>query len=151
MGLSKAPYQFTDSVKIMEEQKLQELLLYLNRHSPFYKELFEKHQVNIATIKSHGDLVRLPATDKDDLQRRNEDFLCVPRDQIIEYASTSGTLGSPVIIALTENDLTRLANNEFNSFVCADGSPSDVYQLMLTLDRQFMAGIAYYSGLRKLD
>ncbi|MBC7892622.1 MAG: AMP-binding protein, partial [Sphingobacteriaceae bacterium] len=56
----------------------------------------------------------------------------------------------PVTIALTERDLERLAYNEYASFLCADGSPADVYQLMLTLDRQFMAGMAYYSGLRKL-
>lgn len=67
-----------------------------------------------------------------------------------EYTSTSGTLGSPVTIALTANDLDRLAYNEYSSFKCADGSANDTYQLMLTLDRQFMAGIAYYTGIRKL-
>ena len=72
------------------------------------------------------------------------------RNKIIEYTSTSGTLGSPVTIALTENDLQRLAFNEYSSFVCADGKPEDIYQLMLTLDRQFMAGMAYYSGIRKM-
>jgi phenylacetate-CoA ligase len=74
----------------------------------------------------------------------------VGREKIIEYTSTSGTLGSPVTIALTENDLQRLALNEYASFVCADGTSSDIYQLMLTLDRQFMAGMAYYSGIRKM-
>jgi phenylacetate-CoA ligase len=78
------------------------------------------------------------------------DFLCVGRDRIAEYTTTSGTLGSPVTIALTHNDLDRLADNEYHSFLCADGSAGDVYQLMLTLDRQFMAGIAYYSGIRRL-
>src|SRR6202000_3347596 len=47
-------------------------------------------------------------------------------------------------------DLDRLAYNEYTSFLCADGTPADTYQLMLTLDRQFMAGIAYYSGIRRL-
>ncbi|HTE33249.1 MAG TPA: AMP-binding protein, partial [Chryseolinea sp.] len=70
--------------------------------------------------------------------------------KIVEYTSTSGTLGNPVTVALTENDLQRLAYNECISFSCADGSPDDVYQLMLTLDRQFMAGMAYYEGIRKL-
>lgn len=134
----------------MQEQKLQELLVHLNTHSPFYKELFGKHGVDIASIKTLEDLPGLPTTTKEDLQQRNDDFLCVPKNQIIEYASTSGTLGSPVTIALTDNDLNRLTINEYNSFLCADGSPEDIYQLMLTLDRQFMAGIAYYSGLRKL-
>jgi len=134
----------------MQEQKLRELLVYLSSHSPFYKELFEKHQIDIATIKTIEDLSGIPTTTKEDLQKRNLDFLCVPVEQVAEYTSTSGTLGSPVTIALTGNDLDRLAFNEYNSFLCADGSPDDIYQLMLTLDRQFMAGIAYYTGIRKL-
>ena len=72
------------------------------------------------------------------------------KHRIAEYTSTSGTLGSPVTIALTENDLERLAYNECASFACADGSSEDIFQLMLTPDRQFMAGMAYYSGIRKL-
>jgi len=134
----------------MQEQKLQELLQYISQHSPFYKELFTKNKINILDIKKLSDLVLIPTTNKDDLQQRNNDFLCVPTKKVIEYTSTSGTLGSPVIIALTENDLNRLAYNEYQSFLCADGSKDDIYQLMLTLDRQFMAGIAYYSGIRKL-
>ncbi|QEC80477.1 phenylacetate--CoA ligase [Mucilaginibacter ginsenosidivorax] len=134
----------------MQEQKLQELLAYLNIHSPFYKELFDANNVNIDDIKTLDDLKLIPTTVKEDLQKRNDDFMCVSRDQIIEYSSTSGTLGSPVTIALTENDLLRLTYNEYSSFTCADGKPDDVYQLMLTLDRQFMAGLAYYSGIRKI-
>lgn len=150
MDFPEVIFQPAGALKIMQEQKLQALLVYLFNQSPFYRELFMKHRVEINTIKTIGDLSRLPVTEKEDLQQRNEDFLCVAPHKIIEYASTSGTLGSPVIIALTENDLCRLAYNEYCSFVCADGSADDIYQLMLTLDRQFMAGIAYYSGLRKL-
>ncbi|WP_225976493.1 phenylacetate--CoA ligase family protein [Mucilaginibacter ginsenosidivorax] len=139
-----------EQIVTMQEQKLQELLAYLNIHSPFYKELFDANNVNIDDIKTLDDLKLIPTTVKEDLQKRNDDFMCVSRDQIIEYSSTSGTLGSPVTIALTENDLLRLTYNEYSSFTCADGKPDDVYQLMLTLDRQFMAGLAYYSGIRKI-
>ena len=134
----------------MQQQKLQQLLVHLSEHSPFYKDLFSKHGVDISTIKTLDDLATLPVTTKEDLQQRNDDFLCVPKNEIIEYASTSGTLGSPVTIALTDADLNRLTLNEYNSFLCADTTADDIFQLMLTLDRQFMAGIAYYSGLRKL-
>jgi phenylacetate-CoA ligase len=137
-------------IKEMQEQKLQQLLHYLHTNSPFYKNLFQQHHIDISTIKTLKDLTALPVTTKEDLQKNNEAFLCVDREKIIEYTTTSGTLGSPVFIALTENDLQRLAYNEYNSFITADGSASDIYQLMLTLDRQFMAGIAYYSGIRKM-
>ena len=129
---------------------MRELLSYLDAHSPFYKRLFATHNINIADINSVNDITLLPTTTKEDLQKHNNDFLCVPVDMIVEYTSTSGTLGSPVTIALNEHDLERLALNEHNSFVTAGGSHHDIYQLMLTLDRQFMAGIAYHSGIRKL-
>jgi phenylacetate-CoA ligase len=148
--IPKGNIQLNGKTEIVQEQKMQELLQYLSMYSPFYKELFAKHDIAIDQIKCLSDLSLIPTTNKFDLQGRNQDFLCVPPGKVVEYTSTSGTLGSPVTIALTENDLNRLALNEYNSFICADGSSTDIYQLMLTLDRQFMAGIAYYSGIRKL-
>jgi phenylacetate-CoA ligase len=146
----EAAFQSKEEIKAMQEIKLQETIAYLNRHSPFYKEFFSKARFNPSGIKTIEDLSVIPVTIKEDLQQRNDDFLCVPRNKIIEYSSTSGTLGNPVTVMLTENDLERLACNEYASFVSADGSVNDTYQLMLTLDRQFMAGMAYYSGIRKL-
>ncbi|QQL49781.1 phenylacetate--CoA ligase family protein [Mucilaginibacter ginkgonis] len=134
----------------IQSQKLTKLLAYLQANSPFYQELFAKNNVDISSIRSVADLQQMPTTTKEDLQQRNADFFCVPPESVIEYTSTSGTLGGPVTIALTNKDLDRLAINEYNSFVSAEGSSTDTYQLMLTLDRQFMAGMAYYLGLRKL-
>jgi len=141
---------YTGNISHEQDIKLHELLVYLSKNSPFYKELFLKNNIRTEDIRTIADLTKIPTTTKDDLQQRNNDFLCVPPNQIAEYTSTSGTLGSPVTIALTENDLQRLAKNEYNSFLCADGSKEDLYQLMLTLDRQFMAGIAYHMGIRKI-
>ena len=150
MYFPESAFQQRDTVQQLQQKKLQQLMVYLNQYSPFYKELFAANNIDVASIKTLPGLQKIPVTNKEDLQQRNDDFLCVPRNKIIEYSSTSGTLGSPVTIALTENDLDRLAQNEHTSFTCADGSKDDIYQLMLTLDRQFMAGMAYYSGLRKL-
>lgn len=144
------PSPTKQEIQFIQETKLRELIQYLQLNSPFYREMFFAHGINPGQIQTVADLNKVPPTTKDDLQQRNDDFLCVGREKIIEYTSTSGTLGSPVTIALTENDLQRLAYNEFSSFCIADGKSADVYQLMLTLDRQFMAGMAYYSGIRKL-
>lgn len=150
MNSSMLNHHTTVDIKKIQEQKLRSLLTYLKKASPFYQQLFSSHHIDIEKIKTIEDLQSIPTTGKEDLQQRNDDFVCVPKNKIIEYTSTSGTLGAPVTVALTENDLQRLADNEYASFVCADGSPEDIYQLMLTLDRQFMAGMAYYSGIRKL-
>jgi len=146
----EAAFLTKEEIVTLQEKKLQETIAYLNQYSPFYKEFFSKARFNPSGIKTMEDLSVIPVTIKEDLQQRNDDFLCVPRNKIIEYSSTSGTLGNPVTIMLTENDLARLACNEYASFVSTEGSINDVYQIMLTLDRQFMAGMAYYSGIHKL-
>ena len=143
-------FQSVNAQKTCRSAALKELLEHLQQHSPFYKKLFAEHHINIHHIKSIDDLAFLPTTSKSDMQGHNSEFLCVPGAQIKEYTATSGTMGRPVTIALTENDLQRLAYNEHQSFLCADGKPGDIYQLMLTLDRQFMAGMAYYMGIRSL-
>ena len=131
-------------------KRLQEALAYLQVNSPFYQDLFHKHAINIEKITSVKELVQIPVTTKDDLQKRNNDFLCVPKSMIIDYITTSGTLGDPVTFAMTDKDLDRLAYNEAISFTCAGGSQADVFQLMTTIDRRFMAGLAYFLGIRKL-
>jgi phenylacetate-CoA ligase len=150
MYLPEMAYQPKDVINKLQEKKLQQLVHYLEQYSPFYKELFASGNIHADDIKILQDLQKIPTTSKEHLQKWNDNFLCVSRDKIIEYSSTSGTLGSPVTIALTENDLDRLAYNEYCSFTCAEGTSNDIYQLMLTLDRQFMAGMAYYSGIRKM-
>lgn len=150
MKNSAAAFWKPEEIRRMQEIKLQELLQYLSAHSPYYQKIFREKQIDLSRVRELRDLSVFPVTGKEDLQQYNDMFLCVPRTQVIEYMSTSGTLGAPVTIALTEKDLQRLAYNENGSFECAGGLPEDVYQLMLTLDRQFMAGIAYYSGIRKL-
>lgn len=152
MNYTYPQLEFQSSAEIQKHQQkdLQQALQYLAAYSPYYKKLFAKNNLRIENIKTIQDLNLIPCTTKDDFSRHNFDFLCVPKNKIADYTTTSGTTGLPVIVALTENDLQRLAYNEERSFVCAGGNASDVYQLMLTLDRQFMAGMAYYLGIRKM-
>lgn len=129
---------------------LQKTLQYLQDKSPYYQRLFKAAHIDISRIKTLQHLQDLPTTTKADMQAHNLDFLCVPYSGIKEFTATSGTMGKPVTIALTDNDLQRLAYNEQQSFTCAGATTGDIFQLMLTLDRQFMAGMAYYSGIRKI-
>jgi phenylacetate-CoA ligase len=136
-------------INTFQNQELKKLLLYLSENSAFYKKHFTKNNIDIVSI-SLDNLASIPPTTKEDLNANNWDFLCVPKNKIAEYCSTSGTLGVPVTIVLTANDLERLAYNEYLSFLQTECTSDDVFQLMLTMEKQFMAGIAYYSGIQKL-
>ncbi len=140
----------TLEIKAFQEGKLVELLAYLNENSAYYKTVFSENNIDVHSIKTLEDLTKIPTTTKDQLQQYNDDFLCVPKSKIIDYVTTSGTLGDPVTFALTDNDLERLAYNEAISFACAGVNKEDVLQLMTTIDRRFMAGLAYFLGVRKL-
>lgn len=122
---------------------------YLDAHSPFYQNLFSKNSISVKTLSAEGFL-QIPITKKEDLAKHNSDFLCVPKSEIIDYVTTSGTLAEPVTVALNEPDLQRLAKNEEQSFRLTGLTKNDIVQITTTLDRRFMAGMAYFLGLRKL-
>lgn len=137
-------------IKLYQEARLAETLTYLQAHSRFYQSMFSEHGIDIRQIKRIEDLQAIPVTTKTDLQLHNDDFICVSRDEIIDYVTTSGTLGDPVTFVLTSDDLDRLAYNEYLSFTTTNCTRQDVLQLMTTIDRRFMAGLAYYMGAREL-
>lgn len=143
-------FKSAEEIKIYQDSRLREALQYLKTNSPFYKRMFAEHGIDINNIKCIEDLSSLPFTEKKDLQLHNDDFLCVPREKIVDYITTSGTLGDPVTFGCTEKDLQRLAYNEKKSFDCAGLAPGNIVQLMTTLDKRFMAGLAYFLGIREL-
>lgn len=144
--------EFAESREIAELQNrlLRETLSYVAKNSPYYKRLFAQHNIDVTQIKNVEQLAHLPICSKSDLQQFNSDFLCVAPNQIVDYITTSGTLGDPVTFALSDSDLERLAYNEAISFACAGCDHNDIFQLMTTIDKRFMAGLAYFLGVRKL-
>ena len=143
-------YRSAEEIRSFQEARLHEAIDYAYTNSAFYRELFDSCKIRPADIRTIEDLRRLPVTTKQDLQLRNKDFLCVDSSQIVDYVTTSGTLGEPVVFGLTENDLDRLGYNELSSFTMAGCSRNDIMQLMTTIDRRFMAGLAYWLGARAL-
>ncbi len=139
-----------EEIKKFQEQRLIEALVYLQAHSAFYQKMFKEHHIDITKIRTIEDLQQIPVTTKKDLQLYNESFICVSKEDVIDYVTTSGTLGDPVTFVLTSEDLDRLAYNDYLSFTTAGLSKSDVMQLMTTIDRRFMAGLAYFMGAREL-
>jgi phenylacetate-CoA ligase len=143
-------YKSVAEIKDYQEQRLHEALVYLQDHSRYYQRVFSKFDININDIQTLEDLQKIPFTEKKDLQLYNDDFLCCPKAKIVDYITTSGTLGDPVTFGCTDKDLQRLAYNEKKSFACAGLRPGDILQLMTTIDKRFMAGLAYFLGIREM-
>src|SRR5688572_5257155 len=99
-----------------QKKELKKLLHYLDGFSIFYKNHFRLHGIDINQIHDVNDLVRIPTVSKEDLQKHNWDFLCVKKNAIVEYCTTSGTLGNPVTIGLTEEICSDWLKMNWNHF-----------------------------------
>ena len=143
-------FESSERIKEYQEELLRKQINYLSTHSPYYQRVFAEHHIDPSSIRTIEDLQQVPFTEKADLQQFNNDFLCVPKEDIIDYITTSGTLGDPVLFGCTEADLQRLAYNEHKSFECAGLHKGDILQLMTTIDKRFMAGLAYWLGIRRM-
>lgn len=125
------------------DQLWSETYRYAAEHSPYYRELFRG-------AKGVPPLESVPTVDKRVVSERNLDFLCVPRKRVVETVTTSGTTGKPLLWMLTEADVQRLAVNEQLSFGCVGLTADDTVLVAVAMDRCFMAGLAYWLGLREL-
>jgi phenylacetate-CoA ligase len=112
--------------------------------SPYYKKLLGNFDTN--TIQSIDDFLKLPLTEKCDVASQAYNFNGVENRHIVETVVTSGSTGTPLVFSMTSNDLERLAFNEALSFNGAGIKADDRVQILVSLDRLFIAGMAYYRG-----
>jgi len=123
---------------------------YAYANSSFYKKRFDSDGVRPSAVKSALDLQRIAPMTKADLACEGERLWCVPRERVADIVTTSGTTGVPLLHPMTEADVARLGYNEFLSFTCAGLTKDDTVLLAVTMDKCFIAGLAYYEGLRRL-
>jgi phenylacetate-CoA ligase len=144
-------YRGTEYLKASEIRKVQEDLFrthldYLAGNSPYYSRLLGGNRISAGL----DGISSLPFTDKVAFSECNDEFLAVPMSGIVDIVLSSGTTGSPAKVMYTENDLKRLAYNEEISFEGCGMTPDDIVLLTCTIDRCFIAGLAYFSGARSI-
>jgi len=135
-------------IKTAQNLLLKEHLGHCQKNSPYYRRIF-KNKLKVSKINL-DNLATLGFTDKGEIEKYNDDFLAIPAKKVVELVLSSGTCGVPTKIANSEGDLKRLAYNEKQSFGACGFTDQDTVLLTCTLDRCFIAGLAYYSGIRAL-
>jgi phenylacetate-CoA ligase len=136
-------------IAALQRQKLCAHVAYCKNHSPYYRDALadidtSSHE-NIADI-----LAELPFTSKEDIERHNDEMCAVTPDRIADIVLSSGTTGEPTKVMYAEHDLQRLAYNEEKSFLGCGLSADDTVLLTCTIDRCFIAGLAYLLGIRAI-
>jgi phenylacetate-CoA ligase len=137
-------------IEQLQNRLLREHIKYLAERSAFYQNAFAKHGIDPAAIRSCQDLAAVPLTTKRDLELSSRDFLCVSHQDVADYCLTSGTTGEPVAMLQTSLDLERVGFNEEVSFQAAGFTAEDLVLNAASIDRCFMAGLAYFLGLNRM-
>jgi phenylacetate-CoA ligase len=147
---STVPFASVEAITVCTNRLLAQHVRHCYEHSRFYRRRFDAAGLKPEDIQCVADLCRLPVTTKADLAEHGSDLLGVPRNQVVDVCQTSGTTGAPVALLQTERDLQRLAYNEQSCFLAAGLTAEDRVLIACALDRCFMAGLAYFEGLRRI-
>lgn len=118
--------------------------------APYYKKLLKTLGCGFEDIITLKDLRSLPFTSRGVLEADPAAFQAVEASSIADLSLTSGTTGNPIVVPYTKSDLERLAFNELMAFWGTGVRPGDRYLICVTMDRCFIAGLAYFSGLVQL-
>ena len=136
--------QSLDALRALQTRLLNEHLRHCREQSPYYRKLLAGLPDREFALE---DLAQLPTTSKQDLSFHNQDFIAGDGRQVADLCFTSGTTGEPCQIAYSRRDLDRLAYNDAVGFLAAGFQPGQRILLTCTLDRCFIAGLAYYRGV----
>ena len=104
---------------------------------------------NPEDVKSLDDLKRIPFLTKDDFRDAYPLQMCtVPRQELLEFHMSSGSTGTPVVMAYTKNDLNQWADCMARCYTMAGLEAGDAFQIMPTFGL-FNGGFGCYHGCRK--
>jgi phenylacetate-CoA ligase len=119
------------------------------RLSPFYRERLDAAGVTPESLRSLDDLHRIPLTTKADLRSRGQDFLTVPKTELVRLHASSGTTGQATVIYYTREDLEAWADLVARSMYMTGVRPGDVFQNMMGYGL-FTGGLGFHYGGERL-
>ena len=119
-------------------------------NAPFYKKLFEEHDVSADSIQSLNDLEKLPFTTKNDLRSQYPYGLAaVPLQKCVRLHSSSGTTGNPTVVLHSQRDLDLWANQVARCMYMVGLRDTDVFQNTSGYG-MFTGGLGFQYGAEKL-
>lgn len=95
-----------DKKEELQLKRLQKVVKRAYDNVPFYRKRFDDKGIKPEDIKTLKDIEKLPLTTKDDLREAYPfKMFAVPRKEIVEIHTSSGTTGKPTVSGYTKKDL----------------------------------------------
>ena len=117
--------------------------------SPFYRRRFDQAGFKPEDLEALEDVRRLPFLDKEDFRLAYPlGMLCAERTQLREMHMSSGSTGSPVVMAYTNHDLDQWAECMARCYRMAGLGEGEAIQITPSFGL-FNGGFGFYHGARK--
>jgi len=146
---SKLDFKTKSEILKIQNTLLQKHIEYCIKNSPYYKEILSEKGILPSEI-SISTLHLLPLTERAILEERINNFISVKEVEMKDISFTSGTTGHFIPFGYTECDIKRIAYNEKRALTISGIKKEDTCLLLCTIDRAFIAGLAYYLGLNSI-
>jgi phenylacetate-CoA ligase len=113
-----------EKLRQLQNEQLRRMVHYVYEHVPFYRTLFNNHNIQPRDIQSVEELRNIPFTKKQDLKDHYPfGLLAVPREQLIRVHASSGTTGKATIVCYTRNDIEVFSEVMARSFIAGGARP----------------------------
>lgn len=145
----KAETMSRDELASYQLARLREVVSNTYQHSPFYRQKLDKVGVKPGDIKTLDDVRLLPFMSKEDFRVQYPlGMLAVDRGELREMHMSSGSTGTPVVMAYTEADLNQWAECMARCYTMAGVFKNDGIQITPSFGL-FNGGFGFYHGARK--
>lgn len=95
-----------DEMEELQLKRLQDVVKRAYENVPYYKKRFDEVGIRPEDIQTLSDIQKLPFTTKDDLRNAYPfGMFAVPRREIVEVHTSSGTTGKPTVSGYTREDI----------------------------------------------
>lgn len=117
-------------LKNLQSERLKQLIQYIYKNCPVYKNKLDQHGVSLSEIRTIDDIKKLPFTTKEDM-RDNYPYglFCLPQNKLQEIHVSSGTTGNPTLVGYSKDDLKLWGRVMARSLACAGAVPGDTIQI----------------------
>lgn len=138
-----------DQLTALQLEKLKQLVKWMYERSPHYRAKMEKVGIKPSDIELPEDIRHLPFTNKEDFRTAYPlGMLCVDKTDLREMHMSSGSTGSPVVMAYTQEDIDQWAECMSRCYLMAGLVPGDTIQITPSFGL-FNGGFGFYHGARK--
>lgn len=145
----KAETMSRDELAGYQLARLRELVKWAFERSPYHRKKMDKAGLKPADIEVAEDLGRLPFISKEDFRLQYPlGMLCAERRDLREMHMSSGSTGTPVVMAYTDADLNQWAECMARCYAMAGIKTGDTIQITPSFGL-FNGGFGFYHGARK--